>query len=171
LRQKSGLLVAFCEKDYFCQPTSTNIWIIYSFLFPKCFPSCIKVCMIHTFSAQAAHKPFANPIRSWRSRRCLQFFDACIISATAEKCMAYFLSQSRIRYFDPSPHGVASRSCCAVYSSADEPSSQYRTFYFAQRRGHFYIALTPWEFLLCKDEESVLYFCVRRYNIGVLTWS
>jgi len=26
--------VAFCEKDYFCQPTSTNIWIIYSFLFP-----------------------------------------------------------------------------------------------------------------------------------------
>gem|GEM_PF-2946728 len=29
--------------------------------------------------AQAAHKPFANPIRFRRSRRYLQFFDACTI--------------------------------------------------------------------------------------------
>lgn len=37
--------------------------------------------------------------------------------ATAEKCMAYFLSRSRIRYFGPLPHGVASLNCYAVHSS------------------------------------------------------
>jgi len=35
--------------------------------------------------------------------------------ATAKKCVAYFLSRSRIRYFGLFPHGVASRNCCAVH--------------------------------------------------------
>ena len=39
------------------------------------------------------------------------------LTATVEKCVAYLLSRSRIRYFGPFPHGVASRNCCAVHSS------------------------------------------------------
>src|SRR6266478_2291401 len=37
--------------------------------------------------------------------------------ATAEKCLAYLLSRSRIKYFGLCPQGVAFRSCCAVHSS------------------------------------------------------
>src|SRR5258706_12100155 len=40
-----------------------------------------------------------------------------VLTATVEKCVAYWLSRSRIRYFGPFPHGVASLNCCAVHSS------------------------------------------------------
>src|SRR5258706_7766740 len=40
-----------------------------------------------------------------------------VLTATAEKHVAYFLSRSRIRYFGILPHGVASLNCCAVHSS------------------------------------------------------
>ena len=40
-----------------------------------------------------------------------------VLTTTAESRLAYLLSRSRIKYFGPSPQGVASRSCCAVHSS------------------------------------------------------
>src|SRR6266516_7705185 len=44
-------------------------------------------------------------------------FNSLMLAATAEKCLAYLRSRSQIRYFGPFPQGVASRNCCAVYSS------------------------------------------------------
>ena len=38
------------------------------------------------------------------------------LTATVEKCVAYFLSRSQIRYFSTLPHGVASLNCYAVHS-------------------------------------------------------
>src|SRR5271157_186669 len=39
------------------------------------------------------------------------------LMATSEKRVAYLLSRSRIKYFGPLCHAVASRSCWAVHSS------------------------------------------------------
>jgi hypothetical protein len=54
--------------------------------------------------------PFASGVRYGVST-------SLTLPATAVKCVAYFLSRSRIKYFGPFPHGVTSRSYCAVHLS------------------------------------------------------
>ncbi len=79
----------------------------------KCFSSWIRIWSIHSLRKlpmNLSQTPFASGIR-------YGVFTSLILPATAEKCVAYFLSRSRIRYFGPLPHAVASRSCCTVHSS------------------------------------------------------
>ncbi len=41
-------------------------------------------------------------------------------SATASNALPNLSSLSRMRYFGPSPHGVASRSCCVTQASVGQ---------------------------------------------------
>ena len=79
----------------------------------KCLPSWISIWSMHSrrrLPMNLSQTPFAWGVR-------YGVFTSLILPATAEKCVAYYLSRSRIRYFGPFPHGVASRNCCAVHSS------------------------------------------------------
>src|SRR2546430_2200742 len=75
--------------------------------------------VIQAFSPDAAQEAFTHSISSWGSvgvRRTLM----PLVIATRAKCGPNLRSLSRIRYFGPSPYGVASRSCCATHRSVGE---------------------------------------------------
>ena len=79
----------------------------------KCLPSWMRIWSRHSLRKlliNLSQIPFAWGVRNG-------VFNSLMPALTAKKCVAYFLSRSRIKYFGPFPHGVASRSCCAVHSS------------------------------------------------------